>query len=169
MKKRIFISFFGLFVSTTMITAQQADKDDIQRQSTGQDLKYNVITTAVPFLTIAPDSRGGGMVDIGAATKTDVWSQHWNASKYALAEEDLSVGVSYTPWLESLGIKDINLLYLAGYTKIDNQQAVGASLRYFSMGDIPAYGEDGKYLEFNLTPIEYAIDFSYSGFLSDFF
>ncbi|NLK81754.1 MAG: type IX secretion system outer membrane channel protein PorV [Bacteroidales bacterium] len=168
MNKRIFISFWGLFISTIII-AQQADKGDVQRQSTGQDLKQTTITTAVPFLTIAPDSRGGGMGEVGVATNTDVWSQHWNASKYALSEENLAVGVSYTPWLESLGIKDINLLYLAGYSKIDAQQAVGMSLRYFSMGDIPAYGEGGQSLGFNLTPIEYAIDVSYSRYLSDFF
>ncbi|MDR1112193.1 MAG: hypothetical protein LBL18_00300, partial [Bacteroidales bacterium] len=30
-----------------------------------------VITTAVPFLLVAPDSRGAGMGDIGVASSTD--------------------------------------------------------------------------------------------------
>lgn len=171
MNKKVCIFIFGILIPTTLVIAQQANQGDIQQQSTGQNLadEYNVITTAVPFMTIAPDSHSGGMGEVGVATDTDVWSQHWNASKYALAKKDLSVGISYTPWLENLGIKDINLIYLAGYKKLDKQQAVGASLRYFSMGEIPAYDESGNHMGFSLNPIEYAIDASYSRFLADNF
>lgn len=137
----------------------------------GQDLsnKYNVITTAVSFLTITPDSRSGAMGDVGAATTTDVWSQHSNASKYALAEDDFGVGLSYTPWLANLGIKDINLIYLAGYKKLSKLDAVGASLCYFSLGDIPAYDADGNPAGYNISPQEYSVDLSYSRFLADNF
>ena len=38
----------------------------------------NVITTGVPFLTIAPDSRAAGLGDAGVATSPDVNAQHWN-------------------------------------------------------------------------------------------
>ena len=71
----------------------------------------NVITTAVSFLTITPDSRAGGMGDAGVATSSDVSSQHWNAAKYAFAESDMGVAVSYSPWLRAL-VDDINLAYL---------------------------------------------------------
>ena len=50
---------------------------------TGQ---INAIQTGVPFLTIAPDSRAGGMGDIGVATSPDISSQHWNPAKYAFIE-----------------------------------------------------------------------------------
>ena len=45
---------------------------------------FNPITTGVTTLSIAPDARGGGMGDLGAATDPDVNSQYWNPAKYAL-------------------------------------------------------------------------------------
>lgn len=149
----------------------QMDPGNTTGIAAGQDLdkQYNVITTAVSFLTITPDSRSGAMGDAGAATTTDVWSQHANASKYALAEDDFGVGLSYTPWLANLGIKDINLIYLAGYKKLSKLDAVGASLCYFSLGDIPAYDADGNPAGYNISPQEYSVDLSYSRFLADNF
>ena len=170
MNKKTYVSLTIGLLLILNIQAQQVSDNTL---STGQDLdlskEYNVITTAVPFMTIAPDSRSGGMGEAGVATQVDVWSQHWNASKYVLADNDLGVGISYTPWLENLGIKDINLIYVAGYKKLDRQQAIGASLRYFSMGEIPAYDESGNSLQYSLTPKEYAFDVSYSRFLGDNF
>lgn len=149
----------------------QMDAGNTTGIAAGQNLsdQYNVITTAVSFLTITPDSRSGAMGDVGAATTTDVWSQHSNASKYAMAEDDFGVGLSYTPWLANLGIKDINLIYLAGYKKLSKLDAVGASLCYFSLGDIPAYDADGNAAGYNISPQEYSIDLSYSRFLADNF
>ena len=102
-------------------------------------------------MTITPDSRSGGMGDVGAATPTDVWSQSWNASKYALSEKDMSAGISYTPWLENMGIKDINLIYAAGYKKLKQTEAVGASLRYFSLGEI-RYTMTTKFCKYAISP-----------------
>ena len=45
--------------------------------------ELNTISTSVPFLLIAPDSRAGAMGDVGAATSPDHNSIHWNASKFA--------------------------------------------------------------------------------------
>ena len=58
----------------------------------------NTITTAVPFLSITPDSRAGGMGDAGVGTTPDVSSQHWNPAKYAFIDNDMGVGLSYSPW-----------------------------------------------------------------------
>ena len=135
----------------------------------GKDLRYNTITTAVPFLTIAADSRGGGMGDLGAGTTTDVWSQQWNASKYVLAKSDMGVGLAVTPWLANI-TNDIWLFYASGYKKLkSNTDAVGAGLRYFSIGDIPAYDETGEPMGYNISPTEFAVDFSYSRKLADKF
>src|SRR6056297_2141471 len=90
----------------------------------------NTITTAVPFLSITPDSRAGGMGDVGVATTPDVASQHWNPAKYAFIESEMGVSLSYSPWLVNLA-DDINLAYLVGYKRLDEAQVLSASLRYF--------------------------------------
>lgn len=51
----------------------------------GADL--NTVQTAVPFLTISPDSRASGMGDAGVASKADVNSQHWNVLNIHLFRE----------------------------------------------------------------------------------
>lgn len=43
---------------------------------------FNPIHTALVSQTIAPDARGGGFGDVGAATDPDVASQYWNPAKY---------------------------------------------------------------------------------------
>ena len=168
--RQILLTAISLLLGTALF-AQQIDAEKSTGFGTGQDLEdeYNVITTAVSFLTITPDSRSGAMGDVGAATTTDTWSQHSNASKYALAKNDFGIGLSYTPWLSNLGIKDINLAYLAGYKKLSDKDAVGASLCYFSLGDIPAYDEDGNAAGYTISPKEYSIDVSYSRYLADNF
>ena len=75
-----------------------------------QEPDFNPILTALPSLQIAPDARGGGMGDVGAATMPDVYSQHWNAAKYPFITTDAGLAFSYTPWLSNL-ISDINMLY----------------------------------------------------------
>ena len=95
----------------------------------------NTITTAVPFLSITPDSRAGGMGDAGVGTTPDLNSQHWNPAKYVFMESEMGISLSYSPWLRNL-VDDIDLAYLVGYKKIDEMQTVSSSLRYFSLGDI---------------------------------
>jgi hypothetical protein len=138
-----------------------------QSLPTGQEVQYNPITTAVPFLTITPDSRHGAMGDAGVATSADANAQHWNASKFAFVQDKFGFALSYTPWLRQL-VNDINLAYLSGYYQIDQYQTVGASLRYFSMGDILLTDQNGSSLA-NVSPNEFAFDFSYARKLSDNF
>jgi len=88
-----------------------------QSLPTGQEVQYNPITTAVPFLTITPDSRHGAMGDAGVATSADANAQHWNASKFAFVQDKFGFALSYTPWLRQL-VNDINLAYLSGYLQI---------------------------------------------------
>ncbi|KPL09924.1 MAG: hypothetical protein AMS26_22190 [Bacteroides sp. SM23_62] len=129
--------------------------------------QLNAIQTAVPFMTITPDSRAGGMGDVGVASEPDINSQYWNAAKYVFMESQGGVALSYTPWLRKL-INDINLAYLAGFYKIDEKQVVSAALRYFSLGQIvftDNYGTpQGIYV-----PNEFAIDAGYSRLLTDNF
>ena len=94
------------------------------------ELSLNTITTAVPFLLIAPDSRSGAMGDVGVATSPDANSMHWNPAKLAFTSEDIGASISYVPWLRAL-VPDINLSYITGYKKLDDNQAVGLEMRYF--------------------------------------
>jgi len=125
----------------------------------------NAITTAVPFLLIAPDSRSGSMGDIGVATSPDGSSQHWNAAKYAFIDSKMGFTVSYSPWLRQL-TSDIGLSYITGYYKINDMSAISGSLRYFSLGEInfkDKFGIDqGTY-----SPNEFAIDAAYIRKLGD--
>jgi len=127
----------------------------------------NTITTAVPFLSITPDSRAGGMGDVGVGTTPDVSSQHWNPAKFAFMESDMGVGLSYSPWLRAL-VDDINLAYLTAYKKIDDVQTVSTSLRYFSLGDIVFTSDFGEIMG-QQSPNEFAIDLGYARKLSEEF
>jgi len=134
---------------------------------TGQEVRYNPISTAVPFLTITPDSRHGAMGDVGVATSPDANSQYLNPSKYAFAEGKFGFSLSYTPWLREL-VNDINLAYLSGYYRLNNNEVIASSLRFFSMGDITLTGQDQTTIG-TVSPSEFAFDFSYSRKLSDRF
>ena len=132
-----------------------------------QTLQLNTITTAVPFLLIAPDSRAGSMGDVGAATSADAYSLHWNPAKLAFSEEDMAISVSYVPWLRAL-VPDISLSYVGGFKKLNDNEIIGAELRYFSLGDITFTNDQGQAIgQYN--PHEYAIGSAYSRKLSDLF
>ena len=127
----------------------------------------NTITTAVPFLLISPDSRAGGMGDVGVATTPDANSLHWNPAKFSFVEDEVGFAVSYVPWLRAL-VPDINLSYLAGYKKLNDNEAVAMELRYFTLGDITFTDVIGNNLG-QYKPSEFAIGSSYSRKLSDQF
>lgn len=116
------------------------------------------------FLDIAPDARGAAMGDLGAATSGDIYSQYWNASKYAFIESPSGIGFSYTPWLSKL-VSDIGLSYLSGYYKFDDIQSISGSFRYFSLGSINITDESGNIIN-NAKPNEFAFDVAYSRQLS---
>jgi len=127
--------------------------------------QMNTLQTAVPFLTIAPDSRAGAMGDVGVATSPDLNSMHWNPAKYAFLENDMGVSISYSPWLRNL-VNDINLAYLTGFYRIDDQQVLAGALRYFSLGEIIFTDFQGEYAGQH-TPNEFAISAAYSRIFSE--
>ncbi|RLD55992.1 MAG: hypothetical protein DRI97_08380 [Bacteroidetes bacterium] len=129
--------------------------------------EMNTIQTAVPFLTLAPDARASGLGDAGVASKADVNSQHWNVAKYAFIENRGGVSLSYTPWLRNL-TPGINLDYLSGYYKINDENVVSSSFRYFSLGNITFTNISGHPTG-SYQPIEFAIDAGYSRLLTDHF
>ena len=126
----------------------------------------NVITTAVPFVSINADSRGGALGDCGVATTPDVYSMHYNAAKYAFLEEKLAVGLGYSPWLRNL-VPDMNLAYLTAAYKINDRSAVAMSLRYFSAGKVDFRDQNNNELGV-YNPNEWALDATYSRMLGDY-
>lgn len=155
----IFMAVFAAFAGNAF--------SQISTQETNGRSGVNTITTAVPFLTIAPDSRSGAMGDGGAGISPDVNSIHWNPAKLAFAPNIFGFGVSYSPWLKAL-VPDINLGYLTFYNKFAEDQAIGASLRFFSLGNIVFTDQQGLQTgEFN--PYEAAVDVAYARKLSQEF
>jgi len=134
-----------------------------------KNTQFNPITTGVTSLSITPDARGASMGDLGVATEADVNSQYWNPSKYAFAYSRAGVSLSYTPWLRKI-VNDIYLANLAGYMKLGDadNQALSASLRYFSLGEVAATDNDGATLS-TINPFEMSVDLGYSRKLSEKF
>lgn len=136
-----------------------AQYDDPNRQ-------IELITTAVPFLRISPDARAGGMADLGISTTPDINSQFYNVAKYPFTQNTAGLSFTYTPWLKDLGLNDVYLASMAGFYKLDEQQALSASLRYFSLGTIQFTDALGNDLNKSI-PREMAFDLGYSRRLSD--
>ncbi len=150
----------GLLALVSGAAAAQAQNVS-RSQLAGQQ---NVITTAVPFLTITPDSRRAGMGDAGVASSPDANSVFWNAASLAFAEKNAGIATSYAPWLRSL-VPGISYNYLAGYGRINKRSVIGGSFRFFSFGEINFTDDVGNPMgKFN--PSEYAIDVCYATQLS---
>lgn len=133
----------------------------------GQDSSRRPIVTAVPFLSIAPDSRSAGMGDAGGAVSADVNANYWNQAKLAFVEKEFGVSFSFSPWLAKI-VDDMWLAYLSGYKRIDDQQTFGASLRYFDLGSITFTNDQGGTIQ-TVDPKEFAIDVTYARKLSNRF
>lgn len=128
----------------------------------------NTVTSAVPFLRIVSDARSGAMGDAGIAISADANAMHFNASKLVFAEDNFGLSATYTPWLRALGLNDVYLAYLSGFKKLDELQAVGASLRYFSLGSIQFTDANGQPLTTG-RPNEFEINLAYSRKLAETF
>jgi hypothetical protein len=151
MYKKIIVSFAIILAGVIPLVAQSNVPNPVQ--------------SAVPFVTLAPDSRGGAMGDAGVATSPDINSMHWNPAKFAFLENEAGISASYTPWLRNL-VGDIDLAYLTGFYKLDHQQVLAASLRFFSLGEIEFRNSQGDYI-MPVKPSEFAIDLAYSRKFSD--
>lgn len=157
------MKFKILFSAVLIICGYQLKAQNYGNLS-GRNSGLNVITTAVPFLMIAPDARAGAMGDAGVSSEPDVYSMHWNPAKYAVIKSDFSFGLAYSPWLRNL-VPDINLAYLSAAKRIDDMSTVAASLRFFTLGDIffTNDGITGTYYR----PSEWAFDGTYARKLTD--
>ncbi|MBS1775599.1 MAG: type IX secretion system outer membrane channel protein PorV [Bacteroidetes bacterium] len=154
-------ALIGLGLLTGLTNEALAQKSNVNGSN------INTITTAVPFLRISPDARSGAMGDIGLAISPDANAQYWNVAKMPFTPKKFGVSFTYTPWLKDL-VPDIWLGYVSGYMKFgqNDEQAISASLRYFSLGDISFTNDVGDATGTG-KPREFAFDAGYSRKLSE--
>jgi hypothetical protein len=134
MIKKSLIGIFTLLMISALVHAQTKAKD------------YPVVTTAVPFLTLTPDSKSAAMGDAGVASAPDANAMYWNTSKLAFVDNKFGASFSYAPWLRDI-VQDMGLMSANGYYKISDKQTIGASITYFDQGDIQFTNIFGDYLE----------------------
>ena len=139
-----------------LATVQSAKAEDEVRD------QFNPVRTGVTSLSVAPDARAGGMGDVGTATDPDVHSQYWNPAKFPFTISRAGIAINYTPWLRKL-TTGIALLNAAGYVRLGDYQALSASLRYFTLGEV----EGGENI--TVRPYEMSFDAAYSRMLSEKF
>lgn len=163
MKFQIYKSIALLAFGMALSTSAYADNDI-------KDNEFNPVNTGVTTLSITPDARGSAMGNLGAATDPDMNSQFWNPSKYAFAYSTGGLSISYTPWLRKI-VNDIFLADLSGYWKLGSgdNQALSASFRYFSLGEVQMSGADIGSTVQTINPYEFALDLGYSRKLSEKF
>lgn len=159
---KICISCLVLMAALLLPGVSYADNDI-------KDNEFNPVHTGVTTLGITPDARGSAMGNLGAATDPDINSQFWNPSKYAFAYSNGGLGISYTPWLRKL-VNDIFLADLSGYMKLGSgdNQALSASFRYFSLGEVTSNDDVGTVIQ-TINPYELSFDVGYSRKLSEKF
>ena len=145
-----------LSILTLLVLAFSVKAQDVKNQ-------LNPVYHGVTSLAIAPDARAGGLGDVGAATDPDVNSQYWNPAKYPFCISRAGVSLNYTPWLRQL-VSDIDLANITGYYRLGDYDALSASLRYFSLGEV--FTEDES---MTIKPYEFAVDLAYSRMLSETF
>ncbi len=155
--KNKLVKIWGVCLLAFMATVANAqEKKDL----------FNPVSYAVISQTIAPDARGGGLGDVGAATDPDVNSQYWNPAKYPFNISRAGVSLNFTPWLRSL-VNDMNLSYLSGYYRIGDYSAVSGSFRYFNLGEV--YMSEDANETMTINPYEMSLDVAYSLMLSEKF
>jgi hypothetical protein len=159
-------AFLLLVFASSALQAFSQNGVDQPGELVGQQ---RAITTAVPFVGITPDARHAALGDAGVATSADANAAYWNAAKLVFIDDGLQYGgsFSYTPWLGKI-VNDMWISSLTGFYKINREQAVAVSLKYFDLGEISFRGYNNEPLgDFN--PKEAAFDATYSRMLTDNF
>lgn len=153
--KKNLMNHFQIPLLLSLVALPAFAQDEIRDQ-------FNPVRTAVTSQSIATDARAGGMGDVGVATDPDVHSQYWNPAKYPFTISRAGFAINYTPWLRKL-TTGIALLDAAGYIRLGDYQALSASLRYFTLGEVQA--EENM----SVKPYELGVDVAYSRMLSEKF
>ena len=160
-----------IIITSILVVSFHSKGQSLTDEEAAAAVQLNTITTAVPFLLIAPDTRGGALGDAGVATSPDGNSLHWNMAKLAFLPDmdgarlksekpDFGISLAYSPWLRSL-VDDMSLAYLSGYKILNDKQAVSGALRFFDLGTITFTDINGSVIR-DFKPIEFSFDVGFS-------
>ncbi len=133
--------------------------------SIAQAGKENPITFAVPFLRLATDARTAAMGDVGVATNPDANAMFYNGAKTVFNDTRYGLGFNYTPWLNELDLKNINLISLSSFYKLGEMEAISFGFRNFNQGTLTFTDAVGTEIG-SFKPSDLAIEAGYSRKLS---
>lgn len=154
------IAAFGLFSIEMLWGSSALNAQVVQPGTQTNGSLSNNIVVSVPFLLITPDARTGAMGEAGVAVAPDANTASNNPSKLAFLDKPYGFSASYSPWLKNL-VPDINLAYLSGFYRLNDESVIGSSLRYFSLGQIQLTDINKQDLGI-YSPNEFAFDATYA-------
>jgi hypothetical protein len=117
-----------------------------------------VLTTAVPFLQIEPDSRASGMGMAGVAVADNAYAPFWNPAGLA-GQTGTEVSFTHAPWLPALGA-NLSYEHLSAKHGLGDLGTLGGHLTYFDLGTQTATDETGFELG-TFSSYEFALGVSY--------
>ena len=117
-----------------------------------------VLTTAVPFLQIEPDSRASGMGMTGVAVADNAYAPFWNPAGLA-GQEGTEVSFTYAPWLPALGA-NLSYNHLSAKHGMGDLGTLGGHFTYFDLGTQVATDDQGNVLG-DFSSFELALGASY--------
>lgn len=123
-----------------------------------QEVEEIVLTTAVPFLQIEPDSRAAGMGMAGVAVADNAYAPFWNPAGLA-GQTGTEVSFTHAPWLPALGA-NLSYEHLSGKYGLGSAGTLGGHLTYFDLGTQTATDETGFELG-TFSSYEFALGLSY--------
>lgn len=132
-----------------------------------QTTSLKLQSTAVPFMTISPDARSGGMGNLSLGMSPEANDLFGNTAKIPYLKEPQGFLINYTPWLKDLGLSDVYLASAGYYKKLNEQSSINTSLRFFSLGNIDFTDESGGTTLPSQRPSEFSYDFGYTLLLND--
>ncbi|MBC9813831.1 type IX secretion system outer membrane channel protein PorV [Crocinitomicaceae bacterium CZZ-1] len=157
-------TYLGVLTVFSGLTFGVSAQNGVTQNDLDGKLGLNTITTALPFMSITPDSRAGGMGEAGTALSGSSTSLYWNTSMLIFAEDKSEISISYTPWLRNL-TNDMHLSYASGYYKF-GRHAVGGALRFFSLGEITYTDNNAQFIRTD-KPSEFELTAGYAFKLSE--
>lgn len=157
-------TYLGILTVFSGLTFGVSAQNGVTQNDLDGKLGLNTITTALPFMSITPDSRAGGMGEAGTALSGSSTSLYWNTSMLIFAEDKSEISISYTPWLRNL-TNDMHLSYASGYYKF-GRHAVGGALRFFSLGEITYTDNNAQFIRTD-KPSEFELTAGYAFKLSE--
>ncbi len=140
----------------------------IPQNAHAQQTASSIVSTAVPFMLIAPDARSSGMGDVGTSTPEDASAIYYNPGGLAF-QAGTSVSLTHSQWLPQFNQSD--LFYDNLNFKWNDEDKFGgtvaASIVFLNLGQFIYTTEASPNPITTFNSFEYAITLAYSAKLSN--